>query len=97
MPIESMVSQVIDIRKVNKLMSSSWFLKQVFDLHRINQREGEIKSNPNKGPIPSYPSRGEGNPVHIEIDSLFEGVSYYNSLTRARFEKLNRDLFRTTT
>ncbi|KAK9812942.1 hypothetical protein WJX72_006109 [[Myrmecia] bisecta] len=30
----------------------------------------------------------------IEIDSLFEGVDFYSSLTRARFEELNMDLFR---
>ncbi|KAJ2960914.1 hypothetical protein NQZ79_g3795 [Umbelopsis isabellina] len=32
----------------------------------------------------------------IEIDSLFEGVDFYTSLTRARFEELNQDLFRGT-
>ncbi|KAG1495626.1 hypothetical protein G6F47_008964 [Rhizopus delemar] len=32
----------------------------------------------------------------IEIDSLFEGVDFYTSLTRARFEELNQDLFRNT-
>ncbi len=30
----------------------------------------------------------------IEIDSLFEGVDFYSSITRARFEDLNADLFR---
>jgi len=30
----------------------------------------------------------------IEIDSLFEGVDFFTSLTRARFEELNMDLFR---
>merc|ERR1711906_2436 len=30
----------------------------------------------------------------IEIDSLFEGVDFYTSITRARFEELNQDLFR---
>lgn len=30
----------------------------------------------------------------IEIDSLFEGVDFYTSITRARFEELNMDLFR---
>ena len=30
----------------------------------------------------------------IEIDSLFEGIDYFTSLTRARFEELNMDLFR---
>ncbi|XP_055301915.1 heat shock 70 kDa protein cognate 4 [Sitodiplosis mosellana] len=32
----------------------------------------------------------------IEIDSLFEGVDFYTSITRARFEELNADLFRAT-
>nr|WNS59188.1 heat shock cognate 70 [Orthetrum albistylum] len=32
----------------------------------------------------------------IEIDSLFEGIDYYTSITRARFEELNADLFRST-
>merc|ERR1711968_3901 len=30
----------------------------------------------------------------IEIDSLFEGIDFYTSITRARFEELNMDLFR---
>ncbi|KUI67959.1 hypothetical protein VM1G_03371 [Cytospora mali] len=32
----------------------------------------------------------------IEIDSLFEGVDFYTSITRARFEELCQDLFRST-
>merc|ERR1712060_635850 len=32
----------------------------------------------------------------IEIDSLFEGIDFYPSITRARFEELNADLFRGT-
>ncbi|XP_003746930.1 heat shock 70 kDa protein cognate 4-like [Galendromus occidentalis] len=32
----------------------------------------------------------------IEIDSLFEGVDFYSILTRARFEELCSDLFRST-
>lgn len=32
----------------------------------------------------------------IEIDSLFEGIDFYSSLTRARFEELCSDLFRGT-
>lgn len=32
----------------------------------------------------------------IEIDSLFEGIDYYTTITRARFEELNADLFRST-
>ncbi|KAI7823116.1 hsp71-like protein [Kickxella alabastrina] len=32
----------------------------------------------------------------IEIDSLFEGTDFYTSITRARFEELCADLFRST-
>lgn len=32
----------------------------------------------------------------IEIDSLFEGIDFYTSITRARFEEMNADLFRDT-
>ncbi|XP_013780850.1 heat shock 70 kDa protein cognate 4-like [Limulus polyphemus] len=32
----------------------------------------------------------------IEIDSLFEGIDFYSTITRARFEELNSDLFRGT-
>jgi L1 cell adhesion molecule like protein len=34
--------------------------------------------------------------TNIEIDSLFEGVDFYTSITRARFEELCADLFRST-
>jgi L1 cell adhesion molecule like protein len=30
----------------------------------------------------------------IEIDSIYEGIDFYTSITRARFEELNMDLFR---
>ena len=32
----------------------------------------------------------------IEIDSLFEGIDFFSTLTRARFEELNGDLFKKT-
>merc|ERR1719163_2295949 len=32
----------------------------------------------------------------IEIDSLFEGIDFFSSITRARFEELCMDLFRST-
>ena len=32
----------------------------------------------------------------IEIDSLYEGIDFFSSLTRARFEELCMDLFRST-
>ena len=34
--------------------------------------------------------------LSIEIDSLFEGTDFYSSISRARFEELNSDLFRGT-
>jgi len=34
--------------------------------------------------------------ANLEIDSLHEGVDFYTSITRARFEELNADLFRGT-
>ncbi|KAJ0044662.1 hypothetical protein Pint_06296 [Pistacia integerrima] len=30
----------------------------------------------------------------IEVDSLYEGIDFYSTITRARFEELNMDLFR---
>jgi heat shock 70kDa protein 1/2/6/8 len=30
----------------------------------------------------------------LEIDALFEGIDFYTSITRARFEELCMDLFR---
>src|SRR3989337_3721020 len=32
----------------------------------------------------------------VEIDSLYDGIDFYTSITRARFEELNIDLFRGT-
>jgi L1 cell adhesion molecule like protein len=32
----------------------------------------------------------------IEIDSLYEGIDFYTSITRAQFEELNADLFHDT-
>lgn len=34
--------------------------------------------------------------ANIEIDSMFEGIDFYTSITRARFEELCADLFRET-
>ena len=36
------------------------------------------------------------NQTTIEIDSLFEGIDFYTSISRARFEELCQDLFRST-
>ena len=43
--------------------------------------------------LPAAPCRAPSQAA-IEIDSLYEGVDFYSSLTRARFEELNMDLFR---
>ncbi|XP_060522749.1 heat shock protein 68-like isoform X1 [Cylas formicarius] len=32
----------------------------------------------------------------LEIDALFEGIDFYSKISRARFEELNSDLFRST-
>jgi len=32
----------------------------------------------------------------VEIDSLYDGIDFYSNITRARFEELNADLFRST-
>ena len=42
----------------------------------------------------SAPFRQLSTDFSIEIDSLYEGVDFYSSITRARFEELNMDLFR---
>ena len=34
--------------------------------------------------------------ANIEVDSLYQGIDFYSSLTRARFEEINADLFRKT-
>jgi len=32
--------------------------------------------------------------ANVEIDSLYEGIDFYTTITRARFEEINMDLFR---
>jgi heat shock protein 5 len=34
--------------------------------------------------------------IHVEVESLFDGVDFSEPRTRARFEELNNDLFRKT-
>ncbi|GCF00394.1 Hsp70 chaperone [Zygosaccharomyces mellis] len=41
-------------------------------------------------------SLSSSSQTSVEIDSLFEGIDFYTSLTRARFEELCGDLFRST-
>ncbi|VCW60459.1 unnamed protein product [Gulo gulo] len=40
--------------------------------------------------------RAKSTQASLEIDSLFEGIDFYTSITRARFEELCSDLFRST-
>merc|ERR1711959_242314 len=37
-----------------------------------------------------------GTQAYLEIDSLFEGVDFNSTITRARFEEMNQDYFRKT-
>lgn len=37
-----------------------------------------------------------GHSVRVEVESIFEGVDFSETLTRAKFEELNMDLFRST-
>jgi len=37
-----------------------------------------------------------GTQASLELDALFEGIDYYTKITRARFEELCADLFRST-
>lgn len=34
--------------------------------------------------------------ANLEIDALLDGIDFYTSITRARFEELNQDLFKST-
>uniref|UniRef100_A0A2K5LMQ6 Heat shock 70 kDa protein 6 n=1 Tax=Cercocebus atys TaxID=9531 RepID=A0A2K5LMQ6_CERAT len=45
---------------------------------------------------PAKRTLSSGTQATLEIDSLFEGVDFYTSITRARFEELCSDLFRST-
>ena len=36
------------------------------------------------------------NQAQIELESLFEGVDFFSTMTRARFEEINGDIFRNT-
>lgn len=44
--------------------------------------------------LPACSTLSSSTQAAIEIDSLFEGIDFYSSITRARFEELNMDLFR---
>lgn len=56
-------------------------------------RSSKLRSSPATPHQPNYPPTSSPQ-ASIEIDSLFEGIDFYTSITRARFEELNMDLFR---
>jgi heat shock protein 1/8 len=61
----------------------------------------ELRNNWTTGRLRTACERAKHNlssatQTFIEIDSLFEGVDFYTSLTRARFKELCQDLFRGT-
>ena len=41
-------------------------------------------------------SLSSSNQSQIELESLFEGIDFFSSMTRARFEEINGDIFRNT-
>ncbi|KAH9944803.1 hsp70 family member [Amylocystis lapponica] len=67
-----------------------------FDNRLVNHFVQEFKRK-NKKDLFSNPLHAvSATQTSIEIDSLFEGIDFYTSLTRARFEELCNDLFRST-
>uniref|UniRef100_A0A6N2LRM7 Uncharacterized protein n=1 Tax=Salix viminalis TaxID=40686 RepID=A0A6N2LRM7_SALVM len=72
-----------------------------FDNRMVNHFVQEFKRK-NKKDISGNPrALGEGKEdssstaqTTIEIDSLYEGIDFYSTITRARFEEMNMDLFR---
>ncbi len=56
-----------------------------------------LNPQPYIGPAPIISPRrtlSSATQASVEIDSLYEGIDFYSSITRARFEELNMDLFR---
>ncbi|CAH1772401.1 unnamed protein product [Owenia fusiformis] len=81
-----------------------------FDMRMVNHFVQEFKRK-NKKDISNNPramrrlrtacerakrTLSSSSQASIEIDSLFEGIDFYTSITRARFEELCADLFRQT-
>ncbi|KAJ4792978.1 Heat shock protein 70 [Rhynchospora pubera] len=82
-----------------------------FDIRMVNHFVQEFKRKNNKD-ISSNPrasrrlwtacerakrTLSSAAQARIEIDSLFEGIDFYSTITRDRFEELNMDLFRKCT
>lgn len=62
------------------------------DLSKDNRALGKLRREAEK----AKRALSSQNQVRIEIESLFEGQDFSETLTRARFEELNSDLFRKT-
>ncbi|RXG59767.1 hypothetical protein Avbf_12475 [Armadillidium vulgare] len=81
-----------------RLISSLWeefkrkFKKDISKNQRSLRRINEFRRRPRQAKR-TLSSSAKAN---IEIDSLFEGIDFYTSITRARFEELCSDLFRST-
>ncbi|KAI4716213.1 heat shock 70 kDa protein [Aureobasidium sp. EXF-10727] len=70
-----------------------------FDNRLVNHFVNEFKRKHKKGITACERAKrtlSSSAQTSLEIDSLFEGIDFYTSLTRARFEELCQDLFRGT-
>ncbi|KAK3700482.1 hypothetical protein QZH41_004739 [Actinostola sp. cb2023] len=79
-----------------------------FDNRLVNHFVAEFKRNHNKDITPNRRALrrlrtacerakrtlSSSTEANIEVDSLFEGIDFYSKITRARFEELCSDLFR---
>uniref|UniRef100_A0A673GX93 Heat shock protein family A (Hsp70) member 1B n=1 Tax=Sinocyclocheilus rhinocerous TaxID=307959 RepID=A0A673GX93_9TELE len=66
-----------------------------FDNHMVNHFVEEFKRK-HKKDISQNKRALRSSQASIEINSLYEGIDFYTSITRARFEELCSDLFRGT-
>ncbi|GAA0183939.1 Hsp70 family chaperone [Lithospermum erythrorhizon] len=62
------------------------------DISKNNKAIGKLKKEVER----AKRALSSQHQVRVEIESLFDGIDFSESLTRARFEELNADLFRKT-
>merc|ERR1712107_247327 len=67
-----------------------------FDNRMVDHFVQEFKRKHKKDLIGNKRALSASAQANIEIDSLFEGIDFYTSITRARFEELCSDLFKNT-
>ncbi|KDO37859.1 hypothetical protein CISIN_1g041209mg [Citrus sinensis] len=65
-----------------------------FDNRLVNHFVAEFKRKHKKDISGNARALRRLQTTTIEIDSLYEGIDFYATITRARFEELNMDLFR---